>query len=65
MLKNIGLFFMVLEFGEAKTKIQAKHNAANKIMQLIKDASSTNTNLNEIQHDCLVKCNEWSVYSAT
>lgn len=52
---------MYLEIAEARTIMQAKHNAANKMMNHIKEVAATGKTLNKINHDTLLKCSDWLV----
>ncbi|XP_057365609.1 interferon-inducible double-stranded RNA-dependent protein kinase activator A homolog [Daphnia carinata] len=45
--------------GKAKTKMQAKHDAAYKMMMLLKKTTQSGGTLNSITQDILVKCFEW------
>jgi hypothetical protein len=45
-----------LEFGIAKTKMQAKHNAADQIMAKIKAAAANQEGINGVPYDTILKC---------
>lgn len=52
---------MFLVIGKAKTKMQAKHDAAYKMMMQLKKTTQGGGTLNNVTQEILMKCLEWFV----